>query len=68
MMVECGMEQPPLTQAPLDWLKTVIQDCQQDPDEKTLGITIKNAEDGGEHTFTYVLGDIRSELARRQSN
>lgn len=62
------MEQPPLTQAPLDWLKTVVQDTPSDADDKMFNITIQSAEDGKDYTFAYRLGNIRAELQQRQSN
>ena len=63
-----GMEQPPLTQAPVGWLEAVVQDTPSDADDRTFDITIQSAEDGNDYTFTYRLGDIRAELQRRQSN
>lgn len=62
------MEQPPLTQAPLDWLKAVVQDTPSDADDKLFEITIQSTEDGKDRTFIYRLGDIRAELQRRQSH
>ena len=62
------MDQPPLTQAPLEWLKAVVGDTPEDADDKMFDISIQSAEDGQTYSFTYQLGDIRAELQRRSTN
>ena len=62
------MEQPPLTEAPLEWLQTVVRETDGFPDDKTFDIHIKSVEDEQTHTFTYALGGIRAELQTRTSS
>lgn len=58
------MDKPPLTQAPLQWLETVVNDSSEDTDEEAFDINISAGTD--HEIFTYLLGDIRTELKRRQ--
>ena len=59
------MEQPPLSQAPLLWIKTVLNDTVKDTDDKLIDIRIRTEKTGDHHTFLYLLGDIRAEYKRR---
>jgi len=62
------MERPLLTEAPLPWLEAVVVETQEDADEKELAITINSVEDGKPYEFSYVLGDVRTELKRRTTS
>jgi len=62
------MEKPPLTQAPLGWLRAVTNDCTDEPDEHEVEFRIRSAEDREWYKFMFNLGEIRAELGRRMAN
>jgi len=62
------MKQPPITEAPIDWLETVVTETEEDADEKELAITINSIADGKPYEFTYTLGDVRAEHKRRTAD
>jgi len=62
------MKQPPLTDAPIEWLEAVVTETEEDADEKELAITINSVEDGKPYEFSYRLGEVRAEHKRRTAN
>jgi hypothetical protein len=62
------MEIPPLTNAPLAWLETVVSDLSNETDDRMVDFQIRSAEDKKHYDFAYKLGEIRTELHKRTAN
>ena len=62
------MERPPLEQAPLGWLKEVVEALVGKEDDGIVKFRIKSADDDRWYDFTYPLGEVRAELRGRTTH